>query len=125
MEKVSLSSSPSSCFLLTDRIENTTPATTPQKNNATDTRAARKLLMSRLSYDKGVLRADMRANLRHAMSLSLKEQDLAVYMMQSKHLQDWLRTTKSSALLVNGGVHSSGSQRSPLGFVCAKLANAL
>ena len=67
----------------------------------------------------------MRANLQLALSLSLEDQDQAVYMMQSQHLQNWLRTPKSSILLVDGGARGSGSQLSPLGFVCAKLANAL
>lgn len=81
--------------------------------------------MSRLSYDKDSPRADMRANLRHAMSLTQEDQDRAVFMMQSELLQNWLITTKSSALLVNGGAYNSGSQNSPLSFVCAKLSNAL
>lgn len=81
--------------------------------------------MSRLSYEKDVPRADTRSNLRHAMSLSREDQDRAVYMMQSELLQSWLRTTRSSALLVNGRAYNSGSRRSPLSFVCAKLSNAL
>jgi hypothetical protein len=84
-----------------------------------------KLLLSRLHYDKEIPRIDMRANLQLALSLSLEDQDQAVYMMQSQHLQNWLRTLKSSILLVDGGARGSGSQLSPLGFVCAKLANAL
>jgi hypothetical protein len=44
--------------------------------------------------------------------------------MQSTALQLWLQETTSSALLVNGGAHSSGL-RSPMSFVSAKLANSL
>jgi hypothetical protein len=91
---------------------------------ATDSKAARKLLLTRLSYDKETPLADLRSNLRHALSLSTGDQDRAVYVMQSTALQLWLQETTSSALLVNGGAHSSGL-RSPMSFVSAKLANSL
>ena len=67
----------------------------------------------------------MRANLQHAMSMTLEDQDRAVFMMQSRRLQSWLTSTKSSALLVNGGAYNFQSQKSPLSFVCAKLSLAL
>jgi hypothetical protein len=89
-----------------------------------DSKAARKLLLTRLSYDKETPRIDLRANLRHALSLSIGDQDRAVYVMRSAALQIWLQETTSSALLVNGGAHSSGL-RSPMSFISAKLANSL
>jgi hypothetical protein len=104
-----------------------TPETTPQKQKATsprDPNKERKMLLSRLSYEKGSPRIDLQANLRFAMSLSLEDQDRAVYMMQSSLVKSWLQATKSSALLVNGYDHDS-RMRSPLSFVSAKLSNAL
>lgn len=96
----------------------------PDASRQLDRSTVRKLLF-RLSYNKSILRNDMRENLRHAMNLSLGEQDIAVYMMRSTKLQDWLRIPRSSVLMVNNVVHSSASYRSPLGFVCAKLVNAI
>ena len=95
-----------------------TPNATPQKQSASK-------LLSRLRYEKETPRNDMRANLQLALTLSLQDQDEAVYMMQSNHLQNWLRTPRSSVLLVDGSAHASGNQHSPFAFVCAKLANAL
>jgi hypothetical protein len=89
-----------------------------------DSKTARKLLLTRLSYDKESPRIDLKSNLRHALSLSAGDQDRAVYVMQSAVLQLWLQETTSSALLINGGAYSS-DLRSPLSFVSAKLANSL
>lgn len=110
------------------RPTETTPVQSSQKNTLSKTVATSlspKQLLSLLRYEKEIPRIDMRANLRLVLSLSLEEQDQAVCMMQSTQLQAWLRTPNSSILLVDGRLHGSGGQRTPLSFVCAKLANSL
>jgi hypothetical protein len=92
---------------------------------SSNNRAAKKTLLACLNYDKNAPHTDLVANLEHAMGMSLGEQDRAVYMMQSNLLKTWLKSLKSSALLVNGGAYSTDSNRSALSFVCAKLSSAL
>ncbi|MCJ1395786.1 hypothetical protein MMC18_008672 [Xylographa bjoerkii] len=95
-------------------------------SKGTRTRASsnRRVLMSCLSYDKDSPQVDVVANLNIALTLSLKDQDRSVHMMRSQKLVAWLSTLNSATLLVNGhcvDVH----RRSPLSFVCAKLADSL
>ena len=80
--------------------------------------------MSRLSYDKDSPKVDVAANIYLAMTLSLEDQDRSVYVIRSQKLITWLTTTLSATLLVNG--HCVDIQRrSPMSFVCAKLADSL
>ena len=85
---------------------------------------ARKLLLSYSTYEKKLIRNEVRANLQNLKYLYPEEQNRAAYVMQSKALQSWLQEPDSSALLINGHC-ASVNLRSPLSFVCAKLWKAL
>ncbi|MCJ1401380.1 hypothetical protein MMC11_004592 [Xylographa trunciseda] len=84
----------------------------------------RRDLMQCLSYDKDSPQADVAANVKLAFTLPLGDQNRSVYVMRSQKLMAWLSRVSSAALLVNG--HCVDVQRrSPLSFVCAKLADSL
>lgn len=87
--------------------------------------ALRQKILAKLNQDSHHPRKDIRAILQSGLNSSLSDQDTSVYMTQSSHLQSFLRTADSGILLAQGGSHSSGGQRSPLGFVSAKLAKTL
>lgn len=87
-------------------------------------REARRLLISRLSFDEEAIREDVLTNIVLAMILPLEGQDRAVYVIKSPVLATWSNAIHSAMLLVNGNAKKV-ERRSPLTFVCAKLAESL
>ncbi|KAE8452652.1 hypothetical protein EG329_013911 [Mollisiaceae sp. DMI_Dod_QoI] len=77
-----------------------------------------------LRYEKDLSDKDLANCLRGAGVMSRSEQDRAVWVMKSSKLRDWLTTTSSSALLINGNCAST-TARSPISSFCARLIESL
>ena len=93
--------------------------------------AAIQALFGVLNFERGydLPAHDVSVLLKIGLTLTLPSQDRAVAMMQSEQLQNWVTCGSSSMLHVNGHMFlSSGDgeeRRSPLSFLCAKLADSL
>ncbi|RPA80643.1 hypothetical protein BJ508DRAFT_327181 [Ascobolus immersus RN42] len=83
----------------------------------------RKLLLSRLTYDKESAAEDISESLRLGARLSVTDQDRAVYIMKSPILDEWLSALHSTTLVINNNVPQSRAF-SPARFVAAKLIDA-
>ena len=86
-------------------------------------------LLKALDFD---LRADTAAKdasaLQHIVSnLSSGSQDRTVALITSSVMQEWMTSTVSLPLIVNGHMYSSEEEirQSPLSFVCAKLIHSI
>lgn len=95
----------------------------PKYRVAETSRMTRKIFLSRLRYTGMKPKADILANLDHVLHLKIKQQNRVVYIMEK--LQPFLGAVSSSLLLIKGSENSSQNSRTPLSFVCAKLASAL
>ena len=80
-------------------------------------------VLESLSYESDVPSRDVQNCLRLAGTLSIDDQNRAVALMRSPKLRSWLTSISSATLLLNG--NSKPVRRSPVSFVCAKLADSL
>lgn len=80
-------------------------------------------VLKSLSYESDVPSRDVQSCLRLAGTLSLDDQNRAVALIRSSSLHRWLTSPSSANLLLNG--NSKVVRRSPVSFVCAKLADSL
>ena len=94
--------------------------------------ASRRLLQALLSHidsntEKYILARDVSVQLNLIYSLSLSSQDRAVALFTSLRVQDWLTSTSSSALLINGQMFSREyeARQSPLSYFCAKFVDGI
>ena len=101
--------------------------------NASLEQAASRVWLNHLLWAIGFYRiADPAAKdtstLLHVISnLSTGSQDRAVALINSPVMQEWMTSTVSRPLLVNGHMHSSEEEirQSPLSFFCAKLVDSI
>ena len=81
-------------------------------------------VLTALNHEKDISQNDLANSLRGLNSLSRPEQDRAVWTMKSSLLRNWLLSTTSSALLINGSAPLTRA-KSPITFVCARLIDSL
>ncbi|KAL2786505.1 hypothetical protein BJX66DRAFT_342097 [Aspergillus keveii] len=78
-----------------------------------------------LRYSEDVPPRDLATMLLYGRDLSLKEQDRAVHVIESKQLKKWLLAPQSSILLVNGNASNLDLPASATSFVAAYFAQSL
>ena len=77
--------------------------------------------------DENILARDVSVQLNLIYSLSLPSQDRAVALIMSLRVQEWLTSTSSCAMLINGQMFASEyeARQSPLSYFCAKLVDGI
>ncbi|KAL1878293.1 hypothetical protein Daus18300_002211 [Diaporthe australafricana] len=86
---------------------------------------ARKKLLLQLDYDREIVGQDVVSNYQLGLALTRDEQERCLHVIKSPALARWVRSERSSALVING--HSSGviKRKSGLSFLCARLIYGL
>ncbi|MBE3047883.1 hypothetical protein IMZ48_36310, partial [Candidatus Bathyarchaeota archaeon] len=84
----------------------------------------RKELLLKLDYDPDSTGADLRALLALGPTLSSKDQERSLCMMESRELAKWAAAERSAVLVVNGE-NADVPRQSSLSYVCASLASML
>ena len=94
--------------------------------------AAIDTLLDALDFERGfdLPTENVSALVKLGGTLTSRSQDRTAALMQSERLRDWVTSSTSSSMLhINGHMYLEGGygeeRRSPLSFVCAKLADAL
>ncbi|ETS85095.1 hypothetical protein PFICI_03120 [Pestalotiopsis fici W106-1] len=86
---------------------------------------ARKDLLRQLDYDREITRHDVASNYQIGPTLSKDEQERCLHAIKSFTFTQWMQSERSSVLVINGNGTGSGSRRSGLSFLCARLIYSL
>lgn len=130
-----IQATPSTMYLVSEASSNnyqTSRSRSPSPNASLHQEHSRQRLKDLLhdlnvDHEIDIASVDTAALLRIIHTLTISSQDRAVALITSPAMQEWLTSTVSSCLQVNGQMFSTEAEtrQSPLSYFCAKLVHSI